>query len=98
MAVTTTPTMNTNMKTWYHSNYPTDEIWIDMDDAATFEDLFDALDHYQDVYETIGVGDSVVRERLFEALAALMGVEYDYVYDQWGLGYEMRRSALKSAV
>lgn len=83
MTVTTTPTMSTSLKAWFHESYPTDPIWIDMDDAATFEDLFDALDHYQDVYETIGVGDSIVRECVFSGLAACIGTDYDYIYDQW---------------
>ena len=33
-----------------------------------------------DVYEVIGVGDSLVRERLFEALADVTHYDYDTIY------------------
>ena len=30
-----------------------------------------------------GVYDSLVRERIFEKLAEIIGTDYDYIYDQW---------------
>jgi hypothetical protein len=49
--------------------------------------VFKCLDNYENIYDLIGVGDSLVRERIFEALAEIMNVEYDYIYHQW-LGNE----------
>lgn len=48
--------------------------------------MFIALDTYKDVYELIGVGDSLVRERLFRRLAEIMEVDYNYIYQQWLMG------------
>lgn len=72
-----------NIKNYYVSTFPTDELGIEINSEATFEGLFRELNNYGDVYEYIGVGDSIVRERVFEKLAEIMGVEYDEVYSQW---------------
>lgn len=72
-----------SMRDWYISTYPDDELGVYINQGITFEDLFDALDNYQDVYKTIGVADSIVRERLFSQLAWIIGTDYGYVYGQW---------------
>lgn len=74
---------NTNIKDWYISTYPTDEVGEYINDGITFYGLFYAMDNYVDVYQFLGVDDSIVRERVFAALAKVMGVDYDYIYDQW---------------
>lgn len=74
---------NTLMIEWYVNNYPTDDLGCEMNDNVTFRDLFDALDRYQDIYDVIGLGDSVIRERLFTELARIMECDYDYIYSQW---------------
>lgn len=74
-----------NIREWYMGMYPSDELGSEINGGATFKGLFDALDCYKDVYEYIGVGDSIIRERCFERLAALIGKPYMYVYDQWML-------------
>ena len=45
--------------------------------------ITNALDTYKDIYEVVGVGDSVIRERIFVKLAEIMEVDYDYIYNQW---------------
>ena len=72
-----------NMREYYLQNFPTDELGIEINENATFEGLFRVLDNYEDVYEYIGVGDSVIRERVFSRLSEIMGVTYDEVYSQW---------------
>ncbi len=79
-------TKTTKLRDYYCSVYPSDELGVEIDETVTFYDLFDALDRYRDVYDVIGVGDSVIRERLFYALAKLMDVPYKEVYDQWLMG------------
>lgn len=55
-----------------------------IDPEATFLGAFNCLDNYGDIYIYLGFGvDSVVRERVFERLALLMGVDYGYIYEQW---------------
>ena len=71
------------IKDWYLSTYPEDELGRELNPEATFEGLFETLDNYRDVYEYIGVGDSVIRERVFRKLAAYMEADYDYIYGQW---------------
>jgi hypothetical protein len=71
------------LRDWYTTNFPSDELGIEIDDTATFDGLFETLDRRRDVYDYIGVYDSVVRERLFEKLAELAEMPYSYIYDQW---------------
>ena len=70
------------IKDWYIKNYPTDDLGEEINDA-TFNDLMTALNDGVNVYSVIGVDDSVVRERLFEHLAEINGVEYNNIYDKW---------------
>lgn len=72
-----------NVKEWYKGEYPTDDLVEEIKDTVTFEDIFEALDNYRDIYNEIGTTDSIVRERIFNKLATLMEVDYDYIYDQW---------------
>lgn len=74
---------NTNIKNWYTETYPSDDLGQELNDDITFYDLFYCLDHYHDVYELLGDIDSVVRERCFQALATIMGVNYEYIFEQW---------------
>lgn len=71
------------LRPWYHVNFPDDDLYSEIRTGTTFQGLFEALDHYRDVYEYIGVEDSIVRERLFQGLAALTGYSYDDIYYQW---------------
>ena len=71
------------IREFYLEAFPTDELGIEINPKATFEGLFRVLDNYGDVYEYIGVGDSLIRERCFEKLAEIMGVDYNEIYDQW---------------
>lgn len=73
-----------NIKEWYLSVYPEDELGLELNDDATFEGLFEVLDAYEDVYAYLGEGiDSVIRERVFQELADIAEVDYEYIYDQW---------------
>ena len=74
---------NIRIRYWYMMEYPTDELRLEINENATFYGLFETLDAHEDVYAYIGVGDSVVRERVFGMLARIMCVDYDYIYSQW---------------
>lgn len=75
--------MNEKIKNWYLKNFSSDEMGEDIRDNITFAGLFECLDNYDCVYDFLGVHDSIIRERVFEKLADIMGVEYDYIYNQW---------------
>jgi hypothetical protein len=74
---------NNKIKDWYIKNYPADDLKNKLDDKNTFEDLWNGLGKNKDVYKIIGIGDSLIRERLFGHLAELKGVDYDVVYNKW---------------
>ena len=71
-----------NIKLYYKKNYPDDELGDDIRDI-TFLELFKNLDRGINIYETINVNDSIVRERLFQALADLFDSDYNYIYNKW---------------
>jgi hypothetical protein len=71
------------LKEFYLENYPTDELGLELNETPTFPGLLNQLIIGGDVYRYIGVGDSIIRERLFEKLAESMEVSYDYVYNLW---------------
>lgn len=74
----------TKILDWYKDRFPTDEWAIErMNKSATFQDAFVCLQVGFNFYTFIGVDDSIVRERVFDALATLMGCSYDHVYYQW---------------
>lgn len=72
------------IKTWYAKAYPTDDVGLTLDPTATFTDLYDALRVGTCVYATLGGdADSIVRERVFAALADFLDVDYDHIYNLW---------------
>ena len=71
------------IKDFYLNNYPTDELGVELNEKATFAGLVTILFGDMDVYDYIGVGDSLVRERLFSELANQLNTSYDYVYSLW---------------
>lgn len=73
-----------NIKDFYLNAYPTDELGVELIETATFVGLLDVLhNNTKDVYDYIGVGDSIIRERVFERLAEILEMPYDYVYKLW---------------
>lgn len=74
---------NQTIKDFYTNAFPTDPLGKELDDKKTFKDVWNDLLKGNSVYKTFGVGDSVVRERIFEQLAKLKKVDYDVIYDAW---------------
>ena len=71
------------IREYYLETYPTDDLGLDLNLTPTFAGLLNQLIVGGDVYRYIGVGDSIIRERLFERLAEELEVSYDYVYNLW---------------
>ena len=71
-----------SVKAWYVAEYPSDELAGEIRDI-TFYDFLDRLNHEEDPYELLGVGDSIVRERVFGRAAELLQVDYDVIYLKW---------------
>lgn len=72
-----------NIKSFYLSEYPDDELGVELNENATFDGMLNTLLYSKDVYQYIGVTDSLVRERLFERAAERLNKPYDYVYQLW---------------
>lgn len=70
------------IRDWYASTYPDDDLGMNLSDI-TFHDLHTGISQGLDVYDHIGVGDSIVRERLFDRLAEIKRVTYDDIYNLW---------------
>jgi len=71
------------LREYYVNKYPTDELGVELNETPTFAGLLNQLIVGGDVYRYIGVGDSIIRERLFERLAEELEVSYEYVYNLW---------------
>ena len=71
------------IKEFYLSNYPTDELGVELNENTNFTGLLNELVTNNDIYGYIGVGDSIIRERLFEKLSEILKKPYHYVYDLW---------------
>ena len=77
---------NMKISTYLRANHSDDSIVMEYSDpktCGTFKQLANALTYGKDVYDVIGINDSVVREYAFEGLANLMGVDYDNIYKMW---------------
>lgn len=72
-----------SVRDWYCASYPEDDLGSSINEKVTFEDTFDCLDNHQNIYECLGVSDSIIRERVFNKLADIMDVDYNYLYEQW---------------
>jgi len=69
------------IKEFYLKNYPSDEMGKEINENAHFTGLLYILYNNRDVYEFLGVNDSVIRERVFEALAKMLRVDYNVIYN-----------------
>ena len=72
-----------NIKQYYMKQFPEDSMGEEIREDITFLGLRNILYGDYDVYDYIGVGDSLVRERLFEQLSKDIGQDYGFVYDLW---------------
>lgn len=71
------------IKQYYIKSYPSDDLGDELKDGTTLCGLLHVLFIGGDVYEYLGVADTLVRERVFERLAFEMGQSYNFVYNLW---------------
>jgi len=72
------------VKEFYLNEYPTDELGVEINKDATFVGLLWMLQTKpRDVYDFLGVFDSIVRERVFEELAKQLRLSYTTIYELW---------------
>ena len=72
------------IKEFYLNEYPTDELGVEINKDATFVGLLWMLQTKpRDVYDFLGVYDSIVRERVFEELSKQLRLSYTTIYEMW---------------
>lgn len=84
-----------SIKKWYVVVFPSDELASKIRDIS-FYDLVDRMNHGEDVYEILGVKDSIVRERVFDQTAQLLRVDYNVPFRKWLYGAQIPDIALPS--
>ncbi len=70
-----------SIKKWYVKAYPTDDLGPEL--HGSFAGALETMATGGDIYDFMGVVDSVVRERLFAHLAAMLGLDYEHIYQLW---------------
>lgn len=76
--------MKTNsIREYYLGRFPDDKELGNKLNDIRFEDVHTALKEGKEIYEVLGVGDSIVREGIFEGLCRYLNKSYKYVYDLW---------------
>jgi len=71
------------IKQFYLETYPTDDMGNDIKDDTTFLGLVTEISSGKDVYDYLGVYDSLIRERLFSELAKQLKTSYKNIYNLW---------------
>ena len=71
------------VKDYYRAKFPWDDIVEDINPGITFQDVYEGLEVGTEIYALLGAVDSIVRERVFDALADLMECSYDHIYYKW---------------
>ena len=72
-----------NIKQFYLKNHPTDELGKEINPDATFAGLIETIKSGRNVYDFIGVDDSVVRERLFLKVCEIVDWKYKKLFNLW---------------
>lgn len=74
---------NINVNEGYVTDFPTDNLGKEINKDLNFLQLFNGLLCGKDIYEMLDVSDSLIRERVLERLAYLMGIDYQIIYYLW---------------
>ena len=70
------------IKEFYCEAYPTDDLGVEINPKANFADLWEIIRN-GNIYEYLGVCDSVIRERVFQKFSQITGHDIDYIYEEW---------------
>lgn len=82
-----------NLKDWYTKEFPDDELGYELNDDVDLRRCFSSLGRDPDIYDVMGVRDSVIRERVFAKMADVLGVDYDVIYYKWlGVNESLKES------
>ena len=88
-----------SIKKWYVKAYPADDLGPCLD--GSFAGALETMANGGDIYDYIGVVDSIVRERLFTRLSEMLGLDYDHIYELWlkqAVSPELRAKARENGI
>ena len=88
-----------SIKKWYVKAYPTDDLGPEL--VGNFAGALETMAKGGDIYDYMGVGDSIVRERLFTCLSEMLGLDYDHIYELWlnqAVSPELRAKAEENGI
>ena len=72
------------VRDYYTKAYKSDELGKEINPKLTFSQAFNGMKKGKDIYDLMGVGDSIVRERVFCALAEFYADgDYGEIYNLW---------------
>jgi len=71
------------IRNYYIDKFPHDELGLEINENATWVGLLKTLNTNGQVYDYLGVGDSLIRENCFAQLAREVGVDYNEIYYKW---------------
>ena len=76
---------------YYNAEFADDSLAKKINPQITFQSVRKGMKAGIDIYQLIGVGDSIVRERIMSALADLYhNGDYNYIYNLWLYGKEVQ--------
>ena len=70
-----------NIRKWYVKAYPTDDLGPEL--VGNFAGALETMAKGGDIYDYMGMGDSLIRERLFTRLSEMLGIDYEHIYQLW---------------
>lgn len=74
--------LESDVAVWYASEFPSDDLKENLVKGVSFQKMFDMVGTTE-FKNIIGEDDSVVRQRCFEKISELMGIDYNVIYDKW---------------
>lgn len=69
-----------SVKDWYKKTFPDDDLGDRIDENVSFEDI---NKNPGAIYDLLGVGDSLVRERVFQEISGRENKDYNDIYQRW---------------
>lgn len=73
----------TYVKDNYVQDFPTDDLGKEINENLNYLQVLNGLLSGDDIYEMMGVEDSLIRERVLRMLAYLMEMDYQIIYYLW---------------
>ena len=70
------------LREWYMKAFPTDDLGEYLNNLS-FEEIYKQLYRGVDIYEVIGVWDSLVRERVFLEMSERFDMDPEVLYTMW---------------